>query len=64
MAKASAYPLSPDQMDAVAERADVSARSVRRYFGGHAQHGSTVRRIERALRELEWAKLVRPAVAA
>lgn len=44
------YSLDSEQIDAVAEAADVSARSVRRYLGGASMLASSMRRIERALR--------------
>lgn len=44
------YPLNSEQIATVATRADVSARSVRRYLGGASMHATTIRRIERVLR--------------
>lgn len=50
MARPSRLPLATPQIEAVAREADVSAKTVRRYLSGVAVSGSTVRRVERALR--------------
>lgn len=64
MARASRYPLTADQIEAVASRADVSARTVRRYLGGASMLASTMRRVAAALAALGFGTHVRATAQA
>lgn len=50
----SAVPLTPGQIETIHARTDVSTRTVRRYLAGAPVHGSTMKRVETALRAEGW----------
>ncbi len=51
MARPSTLPLATPEIEAVATAADVSTKTVRRYLAGVSVSGSSLRRIDRSLRE-------------
>lgn len=59
MPRTSPLPIPPERVAVVAAAADVSTRTVRRYLAGLSMHGSSMRRIARALEGAGHVALVR-----